>query len=237
MNSEELYKQGGYLKLNPTWDVAHCPWKAKQVIRMLQKHNIVPATICEVGCGSGEILNQLQQQSIHDCVFWGYEISPQAFDLCQTRIKENLHFKLKDILEEDEVFFDLILLMDVIEHIENYFDFLRKIKSKSHYKVLHIPLDLTVLGVLLNSQLKARNAVGHIHYFSKDIALQMLKELNYEVVDYFYTPIYADLAELGMDHPSLKTSIITPIRKLAHSLHQDTAARLVGGVSLLVLAK
>src|SRR5579859_7683147 len=137
---EELYTSGSYLEKNPTWHVEESPWKAKQVLRMIAQNNMVPGTICEVGCGVGEVLKQLQEHMDNESLFWGYDISPQAFELCKSRANERLHFKLADIRQEQDTFFDLILVMDVIEHLEDYFGFLREIRSKSQYKILHIPL-------------------------------------------------------------------------------------------------
>jgi 2-polyprenyl-3-methyl-5-hydroxy-6-metoxy-1,4-benzoquinol methylase len=121
--SENLYISGEYLKKQPDWHVGESPWKAREIRRMIAQNNIVPKTICEVGCGAGEVLNQLQQTMEDDCTFWGYEISPQAFELCETRANEKLHFKLVDIREEEHAYFDLILVLDVLEHLEEYFSF------------------------------------------------------------------------------------------------------------------
>jgi tRNA G46 methylase TrmB len=60
MSSGDIYTEGEYLKNNPTWDVEDAPWKADLIFRMMQKHQIDPKTICEIGCGSGEILRHLQ---------------------------------------------------------------------------------------------------------------------------------------------------------------------------------
>src|SRR5216683_595214 len=141
---DELYVSGEYLEKNPTWHAEDSPWKAQQIIRMMTKNNLIPKTICEVGCGAGEILKQLQVHMDRECTFWGYEISPQAFELCKSRSNDRLHFKLEDFTKEKGVFFDLILLMDVIEHLEDYFSFLREIKLKGQFKILHIPLDLSM---------------------------------------------------------------------------------------------
>ena len=185
---EEIYTSGDYLEKNPAWHVEESPWKAQQIIRMMRQNQISPRTICEVGCGAGEILKQLQENMENECMFWGYDISPQAFELAKSRANERLQFKLADIRQEKDVFYDLILVMDVIEHLENYFSFLREIKAKSHYKILHIPLDLSVQTVLRSEGLlKVREAYGHIHYFTKESALQALKDTSYEVLDYFYT--------------------------------------------------
>src|SRR5690606_39364807 len=48
--------------------------------------------------------------------------------------------------------FDLVLCIDVFEHIEDYLGFLRILRDKGTYKLFHIPLDMTVLSVLKNSQ-------------------------------------------------------------------------------------
>ena len=169
------YTQGDYLIRNPTWHVEDSPWKAKQIIRMLTRNSLAPKTICEVGCGAGEILRHLQQNLSEQCLFWGYEVSPQAFALCKQRANERLRFELKDILQEKDAFFDMILLIDLIEHLEDYFSFLRGIKPKSEYKILHIPLDLSVQMVLRGSPImRTRESAGHLHYFTKEIALEIL---------------------------------------------------------------
>src|SRR5437899_383509 len=57
-----------------------------------------------------------------DCRFCEYEISPDALALCQLRTNEGQNFKLMDIREEKDVFFlDFTLVLDVIEHLEDYF--------------------------------------------------------------------------------------------------------------------
>lgn len=228
-----MYINGEYFKKNPTWDVEHSPWKATQILKMTARNNILPKTICEVGCGAGEILAQLQRQMKKDCVFYGYEISPQAFELCRQRSNERLHFRLENILEEREVFFDVILLIDLIEHLEDYFGFLREIKPKSQYKILHIPLDLSVQTVLrMNPILKDRELVGHINYFTKELALQTLKDVGYEILDYFYTAASVDLPVKSVKRRALKLP-----RRLLFRIHEDLAVRILGGYSLMVLAK
>ena len=81
---------------------------------MLKRHHLVPNTVCEVGCGAGEVLRRLQMRMSDTCTFWGYEISPQAFAICKQKANEQLRFKLADIRQEQDVFFDLLLVLDVI---------------------------------------------------------------------------------------------------------------------------
>jgi hypothetical protein len=231
MSSGDMYTDGNYLKNNPTWDVEDAPWKADLIFRMMQKHQIEPKTICEVGCGCGEILHQLQQIMPPDCTFTGYEISPQAIKLCGQRTNEKLHFHLKNVSEESGFSCDLILLIDLIEHLEDYFSFLREIKEKSPYKILHIPLEMFVLSVLHPQFLLGqRKKVGHLHYFSKETALRMLQDLGYEIVDYSYTAGYALPRQYG-----LKDKLLRIPRGLLYPLAPDFIIRVFGGYSLLVL--
>lgn len=228
-----IYEDGTYLAKNPRWHEEDSPWKAKQVARMLKKNNLNPASICEVGCGAGEVLNCLTHNYGKEVQFFGYDISPQAFEICLKKEKENLHFFQKDLLAEEDLTCDVVLAIDVFEHIEDYIGFLRKLRSKGTYKLFHIPLDLSVQTVLRSSPiLKVRSTVGHIHYFTKETALATLQDIGYEVVDYFYTAGTLELPNLCWQDKLLKLP-----RKSFFSLHNDWAVRVLGGFSLLVLVK
>lgn len=183
-----IYKDGTYLDKNPTWHQEDSPWKAEQISKIFKQNKIEPATVCEVGCGAGEILACLARQYEDSITFSGYEVSPQAFEMCARKSRPNLKFFLANALDEDESTFDVVMAIDVFEHIEDYFNFLRKLRDKGVYKVFHIPLDLSVQAVLRSSPImRSRLTVGHIHYFTKETALAALKDTGYEVIDYFYT--------------------------------------------------
>lgn len=228
----QIYEDGTYLDNNPSWHEEDSPWKAKQINKIIKKNSLYPQTICEVGCGAGEILNQLSNLYI-DGEFIGYDISPQAFELCSKKSKANLTFKLANLLEEDIAHFDIVMAIDVFEHVEDYFGFLRKLKEKAEYKIFHIPLDLSVQTVCRSSPiLKGRKSFGHIHYFTKETALETLIDTGYSIMDYFYTRGSLELPNRGW-----KGNLLRIPRKLAFSLNEDLAVRLLGGCSLMVLAK
>lgn len=230
--SRKLYEDGEYLQRNPGWHVEESHWKAKQILRILDRNRLAPKTICDVGCGAGEVLRQLQARLKKDCIFWGYEISPQAFELCKTRVNERLHFKLAELREEKDAWFDLILVLDVIEHVEDYFSFLRDLKSRSAHKIFHIPLDLSVQAVLRrHGLLKGRDLYAHLHSFTKDTALRTVEDAGYEVLDYFYTPGSIEFASRPLK------KLLGILRRLSFAMHKDLTARVLGGFGLLVLAK
>jgi len=227
-----IYEDGTYLDNNPSWHEEDSQWKAQHINYIMMKNSLCPKKICEVGCGAGEILNQLSELYVN-CEFIGYEISPQAFELCNAKSKPNLTFRLEDILKDDNAHFDIVMAIDVFEHVEDYWGFLRKLREKAEYKIFHIPLDLSVQTVFRSSPiLKCRKSVGHIHYFTKEIALETLKDTGYSIIDYFYTASSLELSNFGW-----KANLLKLPRKLIFSLNHDFAVRLLGGYSLMVLAK
>lgn len=124
------------------------------------------------------------------------------------------------------------MAIDVFEHVEDYFGFLRSLREKGTYKVFHIPLDLSVQMVLRSSPiLRTRSLVGHLHYFTKETALATLKDTGFIIVDYFYTNA-SELPNRGW-----KADLLKIPRKLGFLIDQDLTARIFGGFSLMVLAK
>jgi hypothetical protein len=232
MSLTEIYEDGTYLENHPTWHAEESPFKAKYILQLLKRNRLSPATICEVGAGVGEVLKRLQAEMSPDCDFRGYEISPIAHELSKSRENERLRFKLGSPCDEPGAFFDLLLVLDVIEHIEDYFTFLRGIRRLGRHTIFHIPLDLSVQAVAReNGLMKRRRDHAHLHYFTKDTALQTLIDIGYEVQDYFYAP---RSNEIG---PNLVQKFLRIPRGLCFALRQDSAVRLLGGYSLMVLAK
>ena len=223
-----IYVTNEYLANNPTWHVEDSLWKTGQILKIIQRNNLQPNSICEIGCGAGEILNQLFSQMNDDVSFIGYEISQHAFELCKQREKDRLNYKLENLFDNTSAYYNIVMAIDVVEHIEDYFEFLRNLKRKGEYKIIHIPLEMSVKSVLTKYYLKSRKQFGHIHYFSKDSLLAILREMGYEIVDYFYTSVV-----IHKQPRSLKSLIL----RLGYNINKDLSVRLFGGYSLMVLAK
>jgi SAM-dependent methyltransferase len=231
----EQYTSGEYLKKNPSWGTEDSKWKAAQILEMLDRHALPLRRVGEVGCGAGEILRQLHDKLDPAIEFVGYDVSPQAIDLAQSRATSRLRFQLKDIHDDDVGHFDLILLIDVIEHVQDYFDLLETARRRSTYTMLHIPLDLSALSVARpHSLVDTYNSLGHVHFFVKATTLRILDDVGFDILDWKYTTVF------GMTHRppgSPKLRALNAARKLIHSVSPDLSARLLGGYSLLVLAR
>jgi SAM-dependent methyltransferase len=228
----DVYKDGSYLQKNPTWHVEEAPFKVKYILQLLRKNSVQIHSVCEAGCGVGEVLRLLQLELSPDSDFTGFDISPQAHELSESRVNAKLRFKLADITQQSGLSFDLLLVLDVVEHLEDYFSFLRAIRTFAHHKIFHFPLDLSVQAVVRkNGLLKRRRDHAHLHYFSKETVFETLKDTGYTVVDYFYAP---RSNEIG---PNLVQKFLRVPRTALFAIHQDFAARLLGGYTLMILAE
>ncbi len=227
--SRSIYSDGSYLESNPGWHAEDSPWKARQVLRMLEQHRFRPRSVAEIGCGAGEILRQMSL-SLPEASFSGFDISTDAITLARTRESDRVRFFNMDFHQSRDNF-DLLLVMDVVEHVEDCFGFLRSIRERAEYKIIHIPLDMSVSLLVRNRLMDVRKSVGHIHYFSKHTALALLEDTGYQVLDYFYTPAY----QIAPKDPVHR--VMGAVRSLTMKMASDLTAMMLGGCPLLVLAK
>jgi SAM-dependent methyltransferase len=234
-----IYTDGQYLNATgQSWHAEDSPWKAEQILRIMRKNGIYPRKIGEIGCGAGQVLKELSgDKYLTDCQFEGYDISPQAIKLCNQVENNKCNFFLCDLLLDESCEnkkFDVLLAIDVLEHIPDYMGFCEKCRKKSEYKIYHIPLDLHVSSILRNSFTRGRYSIGHLHYFSSASALATLRDTGHEILDFFYT---SGCFGVFKQHPSIKTLIANGPRWLLSKFNLPLTARIFGGYSLLVLTK
>ncbi len=229
-----MYSDGTYLDQNPDWHEGDSQWKAEQIAVLFRRNELTPTSVVDIGCGAGGVLRELAERGDDHCRYQGYETSRQAYDLCIQQPTTRVSYHNAELFgEPEDARFDVAMAIDVFEHVDDYFGFLRAMRGRAEYKVFHIPLDLSVQTVLRSSPiLKGRERVGHLHYFTKETALATLVDTGYEVVDHFYTASSLDAPNL-----ELKPRLLKLPRRMAYRLDPDLAVRLLGGWSLMVLAR
>ena len=162
MRIEPRYINGDYAVKNPSWDVADSEWKANHIINILDKSNINLSTIADVGCGAGVVSHFLAQR-YPNFSFTGFDVSPQLPAYWSDLSKPvNLNFSLSDFSSLADCY-DLILLIDVLEHLRDPLTFIETIAPRSKYFLFHLPLDLSAFSVIRSSPLLSiRSSVGHL---------------------------------------------------------------------------
>jgi SAM-dependent methyltransferase len=231
----DIYRSGQYLAKNPTWHAEDAPFKAKYISRLLARNNVVFATIADIGCGTGDVLRCLRSQSTGQNANWrGYDIAEDAIGIAtQNHLNDGIKFHSGDLLATD-AYFDVLLVIDVFEHVSDYLGFLRACRERARYKVYHIPLDLHVSAILRDSLTDARTSVGHLHYFSQKTAIATLTDTGHKIADTMLTP---GAIELFKRHPSAKRAIANVPRMILGAFSASFATRLFGGYSLLALTE
>jgi ubiquinone/menaquinone biosynthesis C-methylase UbiE len=233
MDSTQFYEEGAYLDKHPTWHTEDSAWKAGHFIDVLKKHGRTPASVVEVGCGAGQILQHVKSALTGDVAFTGLEIAPQAYEMAVANNPGNVEFMLGGFEKIEGRSFDLLIMADVFEHVEDYYGFLRQARRFAGEFLFHIPLDLSAQTVLRSGSLhRKRKNLGHLHYFSRITALETLEHCGYSLVDWRYTSSYTDL-----EQKSLAAKLMKYPRKLMFSALPEFTVRMLGGYSLLVLAR
>jgi 2-polyprenyl-3-methyl-5-hydroxy-6-metoxy-1,4-benzoquinol methylase len=122
---KDIYNDQTYLRNNPTWHEEDAPFKKARILKLLRRNSLPLGTICDVGCGSGEILVQLAAQLPATTQFTGVDISQDAIAIASRKQTERIQFALHDLTQPStSPPYDLLLVIDVIEHLNNYFEFL-----------------------------------------------------------------------------------------------------------------
>ena len=203
-------------------------WKANQVLRIIDKslrqnQSSKSAVVRRILASPARFLSR----------YSGFEIAPDARKFWGKHATKRIMFSVGDYLQVQTAHSDMLLLLDVIEHIPNPFEFLSALRGRADNYVFHIPLDLSAMSVAREHPLLlVRQKVGHIHYFTKGLALSLIQESGFQVLDWFYTG-----ASFTAPQVSWKAKLARLPRRLAYAIDRDWGVRLFGGDTLMILAR
>ena len=130
----------------------------------------------------------------------------------------------------DAATYDLVLVMDVVEHVEDCFGFLRRTRQKGRWKLYHIPLDAYATAIVRG--VNEWDTVGHVHLFTMESALKTVEHTGHRVIDWVLTD-----PAVGTPNRSTRTRVFNLLRRPLAMLSARFAARLMGGYSILILAE
>jgi len=234
MSMENRYTDGSYLTHNPSWHTEDAPWKLSHILPLLEEAGIYsPRRVLDAGCGSGGII-KLWAARAPQTEFVGWDISPQAHALAVQDNPHQVHFVTG--CQAPQGPFEVALAIDVLEHVPEAEEWLRKLLSLAPFVVLHVPLDLSVRSLLKPEILEEeRQKVGHIHFFTAASLKRLLKKHHCRILAARYTNKYVERP------PQLfgwKSRLGMCIRRVAHKgIPHAWAAWGVGGYSLMLVVQ
>lgn len=225
-----IYSDGKYLGNNRTWHTEDSPYKASFVIDLIKKNHIPFDTCADIGCGAG-LVTEILAEKYNEATFVGYELSSDAQSFWKERKnRTNLSYSSENLLESDKSA-DLVVCLDIFEHIEDYFGFLRALRTKGDKFIFNVPLDMNVMKIITPGLRYAREEVGHLHYFSEYTAIKTLENCGYKIMDSKLSVSY-----ISTMPRNVRQLFVLPIRLLSLSFGRSFAAKVFGGISLVVHA-
>lgn len=237
----ERYVDSRYLEAAPSWHAEDSPWKAAQIMRVLDlKQSRRPLRICDVGCGAGGVIGALAQHLADrniDAVFTGFDIAPLAIEWARTawRHLANVRFECRDVVATTRLEHDTCLLIDVLEHLENPRGFLIALQQRGLSEfVIHLPLENNWLDRVRGKNDSQTDPFGHLHFYNTRGALDLCEQSGLHVVRWEYTPVFdVDLRF----HRTLRSMLAYVPRKLLFSLHPRCAVETLGGAAMIMLCR
>ena len=231
MTMDNIYNNEKYLSNNPDWHQKDSPYKFSLIQKIIKRNNIIFDNCADIGCGAGYVTEFLAKNYL-ESKFVGFDNSSDAKNFWKNRTKlKNLIYKNRNIKKNDKSF-DIIICLDVFEHVEDYFCFLKNLKISGDKFIFNIPLDMSVMKLLTNGIKLARTEVGHLHYFSEYTAIQTLKDCGYNIKDSFLAPAFVHTMPRN-----LRQLAVLPFRFLTLAFGKSWGAKIFGGQSLVVFAE
>ncbi len=225
MDAKEMYLTGDYAKQNPTWHLEDGVFKAQEIfpyiielIKLKDYYNNFK--IAEVGAGTGVVLNSIRLLSrssdlVDNVNFTVFEISEFAINIGKDKFPL-LDLRHEDFLETKDTF-DLILLVDVLEHLENPDMLLRAVFKRAKYVIVRQPLENTIAAFLKNRYAEYRETIGHINYFNYKSFIDLMARNRLKPTNMHLFAPWERLKFRNKKHPMLK-KIVTKINKPCASL-------------------
>jgi SAM-dependent methyltransferase len=228
-----IYSDGTYLERNPTWHAEDAAWKAAQILAMVHRNGLAPRSVGEIGCGSGELLVHLSDSLGLGVELHGYDVAIDAYEIARPKSRRNLVFHHADAVEDSGADFDLVLVVDVLEHVEDYIGFARRVAKLGTDKIFHVPLEVSVQTVLRAEPIRmSRERFGHLHYFTEETVRATIEAAGMTIVDTAFTFTSLDLPAERWRRAAARLP-----RRIGYALAPHLAVRILGGASLLVLAR
>jgi hypothetical protein len=137
--------------------------------------------IVEIGCGHVIALFPIEAACSAQLI--GMDVSPVAINVAKQHAKEigsRVRFLLGSIDTAPDA--DWYFLFDVLEHVENPYEWLRLLHAKSRYCFIHSPIEHSCGHLILNRPVSSYRIDKHLHYWSWLTFRIMVEHCGYEIV-------------------------------------------------------
>lgn len=201
----KLYTSGDYIKKNPKLHVEDTPWKLAKVFPfvdyILPRLGTKNISLLDVGGGAGLILRAVAEH----IRMKGFNVDKYALDISS----EMLDIQLKNN-QDAQVFcedihdtsfanktIDILLLLDVLEHVPMPGDALREIRRIAKYMIINVPLEdhiaMKTFDRISKGSIRQHllDTYGHVNKYSYCTIMEELNCIG-NVLKYEFTNSYSN---------------------------------------------
>ena len=200
-----IYQDGTYIYNNPSLHEEDSEYKLNYIFKLMKKVSFhgQMVRVLDVGGGAGiisaRVCGLLAKQ--------GYQVECHAFDLSEDMLakqKNNNPFitlatsDFEQIRKNGE--YQLALLIDVIEHIDDNKSFADEINYLAKYLIYNIPLERNLMDWLRNIYMSGRyyplqtSSLGHVHFFSASSAQRFVRS-HHQILCSFFADLSKHILE------------------------------------------
>jgi len=229
MDNRGIYNNGAYLIKHPNWHLEGSSTKAKWIKSVIPEEiRSSVRSILEIGCGRGAILNGLKGFFNKECQFTGIDISNEAISYARNNFKDII-FICGDVysLDLDRTQYDLVLCIDVLEHLYYQEEFLKIINQLSRHSLFHVPIGNNLKNKLFNRWENQMNKFGHMQFYDIASLINTFTNCGLKIRAYKHT--------FGLEYPKYKH--IYPFLKWAFKISPYITSQTIGLVSVMILAE
>jgi len=237
-STESFYTSGEYWRSRLT---SSSDYKVPLALRALAAANIElkpGLKAAEIGCGNGAFLFPLARAldaKFRAFTLCGFDISPLAIERATEMARESgdnrISFHLGSAANVKDRF-DVVFLMDVVEHVTDPYEFLESTRAVAPLVVLHLPIEQSVAHNLLHKLTQSYNTYHHVHFFSRESMRLLLWETGFEILALRFT---AASPEILHSQGDVVTKLFREIRYCSYRFSPYLSSVLFGGSVMIVM--
>lgn len=227
-HTEEFYLSDEYIIKNPSLHVEDSPWKVSKIIPLIDDfihYFNYKIKILDVGGGAGLILKDISTyiETSHGIIINKYalDLSPRMLKIQKLNNPDIIKSLNEDIcktsLGDKEI--DLVLMIDVLEHISNPIIALKEMKRISRFIIFKVPLEdnfcFRIYNLLTRGKQRKRaiENLGHINIYKVSTLKNQVEKHTGLIINYAFTNVF-NSGLIGEHH----NKEIALLRKIHHFL-------------------
>ncbi len=178
------YYDDKYLTQHPDLDYKHASWKALLISSLLTFNKVKKSIrVLDIGCGSGQIMSEFSK-IVNVSIGVGVDLSAGHLQVARRKNPQFSYFQASaDHLPFSNSSFDVGIMTDLLEHVENVELVLTEAKRVCKSLLIKVPLEGCLEGWIIHKLLLPdfRDRCGHVQAFNLN-SIHKLSEQNGRIV-------------------------------------------------------